>query len=164
MPGAEARGPQTPARTPPAAPWRGTCERYSSRFKNNCFTEMRSGSVSKGHRLFYHPTLGSRVIKEKKRSMGGADTPLRIYSRPSGATSLSGYTPLGFRIQGVGVGEAPLHARGCVEERRGWTQANLLIRDLTFFKMFLRAQGLQFGLRIEGLGIGVWCLRVWVWV
>ena len=32
---------------------------------------FRGGLVFKAHRLFYHPTLGSRVLKKKKQSRGG---------------------------------------------------------------------------------------------
>ena len=46
-------------------------DRYSSRFENNCFTEMCSGSeVGSNLRLIdfvYHSTLGLRVIKKKKK-------------------------------------------------------------------------------------------------
>ena len=58
--------------------------RCSSQFKNNCFTEMCSGSEAGSYlRLIdfvYHSTLGLRVIKKKKK----ACTHARLFEGYSG--------------------------------------------------------------------------------
>jgi hypothetical protein len=63
-------GPAPPRPAPRPCP--GT-PAASSQFKNNHLTEMRSGSEAGSHRLLYHSTLGSRVIKNKAVGEEGAD-------------------------------------------------------------------------------------------
>ena len=62
--------------------------RYRCEFKNNHFTEMwcgfRGGLVFKAHRLLYHSTSGSRVMKKKKKKK--KKVPLRMKTVPFGAT------------------------------------------------------------------------------
>jgi len=47
---------------------------FSSQFENNYFTEMCSGSEAGSYLrcidFVYHPTLGLRVIKKRRRSLG----------------------------------------------------------------------------------------------
>ena len=49
----------------------GACG-VTSRFENNYFAEMRSGSEARiqGSQTLYHSSLGSRVIKNKKKAPG----------------------------------------------------------------------------------------------
>ena len=92
---------------------------------------FRGGLVFKAHRLLYHSTLGSRVIKKKKKRREGSGW---------GRCRVKG---LGFRVQGLG---------SLTPRLRFWVQ------DLGSRVVGRAVDGAGAGLRVQGLGFRVWGL------
>ena len=89
------------------------CDRYSSQFENNHFTELCSGSEAGSYlRLIdfvYHSTLGLTVIKKERDTDSSAPVPpTLVMTLASNGTRFRPVTfrfrvqGLGFRVQGSG--------------------------------------------------------------
>ena len=113
--------------------------------------QFRGGLVFKAHRLWYHSTLGSRVIKEKKEEEGGRRTskpsPVELFLVFCSTTcpQAEGFrfraSSFGFWILGFGLRVSDFGFR---------------ISGLVF-----RVSG--FGFEVEDFGVGIpgFGLRVW---
>ena len=64
---------------------------------------FRGGLVLKAHRLLYHSTLVSRVIKKKKKNLVKAGELLGVGRRAPDHHLINLISVLGFGVQGFGV-------------------------------------------------------------